>query len=323
MQFPLWRYGAYAIATAVTVALATANVAAAWALDDGAYRTVMIAVSLTADVGAPIALVAMMYYFHGHNPVAVLASLIVWAFCAYGEMNGAETWLKANSVTLSAPALKATEAQRAASAELETETGNLADIRKQLAGERREAKLDALQRREKASLERLEKLRPQTFTPSVEPPKLQFVGNERALAFALWLLSQAAWVMALGHAYTTKNHIVLGTSDPVVLTVRPTVHQETVNAVPALPGAALDVNSQHLENNHDERVHEHGERVHEHPVPPVLALVPRAPFVDQVVSHSKGGLSVRQITKKMGCSPTKIQNALKAQKMRVTTQGGE
>jgi hypothetical protein len=70
---------------------------------------------------------------------------------------------------LSAPAIKATEAQKAASADLEAETANLAEIRKLMAGERREARLDALQRREKASLERIDRLRPQTFTPSVEP----------------------------------------------------------------------------------------------------------------------------------------------------------
>ena len=43
----LWRYGAYAFAIAATLCLAAANVAWAWSLDDGVYRYVMIAVSVS------------------------------------------------------------------------------------------------------------------------------------------------------------------------------------------------------------------------------------------------------------------------------------
>jgi hypothetical protein len=244
-----WKYSAYAIATAVTLCLAAANTAWAMSLDSGTYRTVMIAVSMIADIGAPTGLVAMIHYQGDRDPLSAIAACILWVVCSYGEIKGAETWFKANTVTLEAPALKATEAQKAAAAELETETANLADIRKQLASERREVKLDALQRREKAALERLEKLRPQTFTTSVEPSRSQFEGNELALAFTLWLLSQAAWKMAIGRMHGTAHPTVQRTPDPVVLTVRPTVHQEAMNAVPALLGAA-DRKSTRLNSSH-------------------------------------------------------------------------
>jgi hypothetical protein len=201
MHFPLWRYGAYAFAIAATLCLAAANVAWAWSLNDGVYRYVMIAVSVAADIGAPCALMAMMHYHGDKDLTSALAAFVVWAFCGYAEIKGAEIWLKANSFVLSAPALKATEAQKAASADLEAETANLAEIRKLMAGERREARLDALQRREKASLERIDRLRPQTFTPGVEPARSQYAGNELALALALWLLSQVAWKMAVGRLH--------------------------------------------------------------------------------------------------------------------------
>jgi len=55
---------------------------------------------------------------------------VVWAFCGYAEVKGAEIWLKANNFVLSAPVIKATEAQKAANADLEAETANLAEIRK-------------------------------------------------------------------------------------------------------------------------------------------------------------------------------------------------
>ena len=226
-----WKYSAYAIAIAVTLCLAAANTAWAMSLDSGTYRTVMIAVSLIADVGAPTGLVAMIHYQGDRDPLSAIAACILWLVCSYGEVKGAETWFKANAFVISAPALKATEAQKAASAELETETGNLADIRKLMAGERREVKLDALQRREKASLERLEKLRPQTFASSVEPSRSQFEGNELALAFTLWLLSQAAWKMAIGRAHGSAQKAP-------VLTVRPTVVEPDSTSLNHLPAAS-------------------------------------------------------------------------------------
>jgi hypothetical protein len=319
MNFPLWRYGAYAFAIAATLCLAAANVAWAWSLDDGVYRYVMIAVSVAADIGAPCALMAMMHYHGEKDPTSALAAFVVWSFCGYAEVKGAETWLKANTFVISAPAIKATEAQKAASVELEAETANLAEIRKLLAGERREVKLDALQRREKAALERLEKLRPQTFTTSVEPARSQYIGNELALAFALWLLSQVAWKMAIGRMHGSKMNSDHGTARPVVPTVRPTVRQEALNTVPAFPGAARGVNSQNVENTQDERVHVHGE----HPVRPVLSLVFKDPFAEQAMAYSKAGFSVRQIAKSMGCSPTKIQNVLTALKTHATTHSGQ
>jgi hypothetical protein len=304
-----WKYSAYAIATAVTLCLAAANTAWAISLESGTYRTVMIAVSLIADVGAPTGLVAMIHYQGDRDPLSAIAACILWVVCSYGEIKGAETWFKVNTVTLEAPALKATEAQKAAAAELETETGNLADIRKQLASERREVKLDALQRREKASLERLEKLRPQTLTTGVETSHSQFEGNELALAFTLWLLSQAAWKMAIGRAHG-------GAAKPTVLTVRPTAHGEPVTTVPPTIDATPDMYSQTVENTPHERTPVHPAQ----PVHAQLTLVPKEPFAEQVLTYSKAGFSVRAIAKKMGCSPTKIQNALKAQKTLTTTQ---
>jgi hypothetical protein len=312
MQFPLWRYGAYAFAIAATLCLAAANVAWAWSLDDGVYRYVMIVVSVAADIGAPCALMAMMHHHGDRDPTSALAAFVVWSFCGYAEIKGAETWLKANTFVISAPAIKATEAQKSASAELETETANLADIRKQLASERREVKLDALQRREKDALARIERLRPQTFTTSVEPAKSQYVGNELALAFALWLLSQVAWKMAIGRMHG-------GAQKAPVITARPAVHHEPVNTVPPTIEATPDMYSQTVENTQHERVHVH-------PVQPAhvqLALVPKDTFAAQVLAYSKAGFSTRQIAKKMGCSPTKIQNVLKAQKTHATTHSGQ
>jgi hypothetical protein len=154
MSFPLWRYGAYAFAIAATLCLAAANVAWAWSLPDGVYRYVMIVAAVGADVGAPCALMAMMHYQGQGDPASALASFVVWAFCGYAEVHGAEVWLKSNSFVIASPAMKASEAQQAAAAELETETANLAGIRRLLATERRASRLDRLQRREKAGVPR-------------------------------------------------------------------------------------------------------------------------------------------------------------------------
>jgi hypothetical protein len=318
-KMQLWKYSAYAFAITATLCLAAANTAWALSLEPGVYRSVMIAVSLAADIGAPTGLIAMAYYHGEKDTLSVVAACVIWAVCSFAEVKGAETWLKANAFILAAPATKASEAQKSASVELEAETANLSEIRKLLASERKEVKLDALQRREKASLERLEKLRPQTFTATVEPSRSQFEGNELALAFTLWLLSQTAWRMALGRAHGSKMNGDQGTPNPVVLTVRPTVHQETMNAVPVVPSPVLQVNSHPIEENQHERVHVQATTVHEHPVLPVLSLVPRDPFADQVAAYSRAGLSIRKIAKEMGCSPTKIQNLLATQKKRVTT----
>jgi hypothetical protein len=252
----VWKYGAYAFAIAATLSLAAANVAWAWSLDDGVYRYVMITVSVAADVGAPCALMAMMHHHGDKDPASALAAFVVWAFCGYAEVKGAEVWLQTNTLVLSAPALKATEAQKAASADLEAETANLAQIRQLMTGERREARLDALQRREKASLERIDRLRPQTFTPSVEPARSQYAGNELALALALWLLSQVAWKMAVGRmhgAQRTPRTPVRDEQTPVVLTVRPTVRQEVTDAVPGEQADASSANSKAIEKIEQER----------------------------------------------------------------------
>ena len=200
-QMPLWQYGGYAFAVAATLCLAAANVAWAWSLPDGVYRYVMIAVSVAADIGAPCALMAMMHYQGEGDPGSALAAFVVWAFCGYAEVHGAEVWLKSNSFVIASPAMKAGEAQQAAAAELETETANLIEIRGLLARERRRSRLEHLQRREKAALERIDALKPQTFAATVEPARSQYVGNELALAFALWLLSQVAWRMAVGRLH--------------------------------------------------------------------------------------------------------------------------
>jgi hypothetical protein len=327
MQFPLWRYGAYAFAIAATLCLAAANVAWAWSLDDGVYRYVMIVVSAAADIGAPCALMAMMHHHGDKDPTSALAAFVVWAFCGYAEVKGAEIWLKANSFVLSAPAIKATEAQKAASADLEAETANLAEIRKLLAAERREVKLESLRRREKEALERLEKLRPQTFTPSVEPARSQYVGNEAALALALWLLSQVALKMAVGRlhgAQRTPRTPVRDEQSPVVLTVRPTVRQEAIDAVPSEQDDAPRANSKIIERSEKERVRANSERVSEQseqPVRRVLSVVPKDAFAEQVLAYSRAGFSVRQIAKKIGCGATKIQNVLKPKTLTTTENG--
>jgi hypothetical protein len=208
MKFPLWRYGAYAFAVAATLCLAAANVAWAWSLPDGVYRYVMIAVAVAADIGAPCALMAMMHYQGEGDPGSALAAFVVWAFCGYAEVHGAEVWLKSNSFVIASPAMKAGEAQQAAAAELERETANLIEIRGLLARERRRSRLEHLQRREKAALERIDQLRPKTFAATVEPARSQYVGNELALAFALWLLSQVAWRMAVGRLHGTGRAAV-------------------------------------------------------------------------------------------------------------------
>lgn len=200
MSFPIWRYGAYAFAIAVTACLAVANVAWAWGLDDGVYRYVMIAVSVTADVGAPCALMAMMYHHGNSDPTSALAAFVVWAMCGYAEVRGAETWLRSNMFMVSSPSAKAAEEKRVADLDTTREETNLSEIRKQLSVERREVRLDDLHKREKESLSRIEKLRPRTFTTNIAPAATQYDGNELCLAIALWLLSQAAWRVAVGRA---------------------------------------------------------------------------------------------------------------------------
>jgi hypothetical protein len=317
MRFPLWRYGAYAFAIAATLCLAAANVAWAWSLEDGVYRYVMIAVSMAADIGAPCALMAMMAHHQDRDPTSALAAFVVWAFCGYAEVRGAEVWLRANSFLVAAPALKAGEAQKAASAELEAETANLADIRRLLAGERREARLENLQRREKAALERVDRLRPQTFAAAVEPARSQYVGNELALSFALWLLSQVAWKMAVGRLHGAARTPVRG-EQPPVLGVRPPVRRELIDVAPREQGGEAGENRELIEKTPKERVRANGEQSGEHPVRPALTLVPRDAFAEQALAHSRAGLSVRQIAKKMGCGPTKVQGVLKPKAERTT-----
>ena len=342
MQFPLWRYGAYAFAIAATLCLAAANVAWAWSLDDGVYRYVMITVSVAADIGAPCALMAMMHYHGDKDPTSALAAFVVWAFCGYAEVKGAEIWLKTNSFLLSAPALKATEAQKAASADLEAETANLAEIRKLMAGERREARLDALQRREKASLERIDRLRPQTFTPGVEPARSQYAGNELALALALWLLSQVAWKMAVGRLHGVAR----ATVPPAKPASRPAGLVRF--ALAREPGGEPDEpllelvgpdqprgQDQHLDVVLKDTVSEPASHVARSVARPRLALVrdepasaprhepgePADAFARKVLDYDKAGFSARQIAKQLGCGRTKVQNILK-QKKPVTTESG-
>jgi hypothetical protein len=351
MTFPLWRYGAYAFAIAATLCLAAANVAWAWGLDDGVYRYVMIAVSVAADIGAPCALMAMMHHHGDKDPTSALAAFVVWAFCGYAEVKGAEIWLKTNSFILSAPALKATEAQKAASADLEAETTNLAEIRKLMAGERREARLDALQRREKAALERIEKLRPQTFTPSVEPARSQYAGNELALAFALWLLSQVAWKMAVGRLHGVA-HATVPPAKPASRPAGVVRFAVARDEPPGAPGREPDEpvhepllelvgpdkpqgQKQHLDMDHKDIIPESANCLAREAARPRLALVrdepadkprhepgePADAFARKVLDYDKAGFSARQIARQLGCGRTKVQNVLK-QKKSSTTQNG-
>jgi hypothetical protein len=330
MNFPLWRYGAYAVATAVTVVLATMNAASAWTLDAGVYRYLMITVSLLADVGAPVALVATTYYFRHSDPFAATASLIVLAACSYGEIAGAEVWLKSNSFVISAPAQRASEAQKAAASELEAETTNLTEIRKLLASERREIKLDSLRQREKAALERMERLRPQTFAANVEPPRLQFVGNERALAFALWLLSQAAWVMAMGRVHSAGERAPMGKGEPVTLTVRPTVVEKP-------QPVATSVNQWQPDDGPDDPGDPQpnggiGRPTGcDRPQPTStksrtpLKLVERHPALDEfqtkVRDLANAGFSEREIQKRTGATRHQVRQAKAAMKGQNTTKG--
>jgi hypothetical protein len=331
MNFPLWRYGAYAFAIAATLCLAAANVAWAWSLDDGVYRYVMIVVSVAADVGAPCALMAMMHYQAESDPTSALAAFVVWAFCGYAEIKGAEVWLRSNSFVISAPALKATEAQKAASVELEAEAVNLTEIRKLLASERREAKLDALQRREKASLERLEKLRPQTFVANVEPARSQYVGNELALAFALWLLSQVAWKMAIGRMHGTKSR----SDKTTVLTVRPTVVEPLVER-PQPVSTSANQQLNHLQQDDDPDAPQpmggikqptgcdRSQPASTKPRTP-LKLVEHRPALDEfqtkVRDLTKAGFSERDIQKKTGATRHQVRQAKAAvQEHRTTSE---
>jgi hypothetical protein len=328
MTFPLWRYGAYAFAIAATLCLAAANVAWAIALDEGVYRSVMIALSIAADVGAICALMAIFHYQAEGDAISVIAAAAIWACCGYAEVKGAEVWLKANSFVISAPAAKATEAQKAASAELTEETANLADIRKLLASERREVKLDSLRQREKEALARVEKLRPQTFTTAIEPARSQYVGNELTLAFALWLLSQLAWRMAVGRLHGQPRVAVrprVERDQPSGRTVRPTVRPEVIDIHANDAGADMSADSQSIDVVHadtsTDSVRTDSGQQNGQPVRPALTVVPKDNFKEQVLTLSKAGFSVRQIADRMGCGRTKVQDVLKPKKQ-ITTEGG-
>ena len=343
MRFPLWRYGAYAFAIAATLCLAAANVAWAWSLEDGVYRYVMIMVSVAADIGAPCALMAMMAHHQDRDPTSALAAFVVWAFCGYAEVKGAEVWLKANSFLISSPALKASEAQKAAAAELEAETANLAEIRKLLAGERREAKLDNLQRREKAAIERLDRLRPQTFTTTVEPARSQYVGNELALAFALWLLSQVAWKMAIGRFHGVARATVppaQPASRPAGLVRFALARDEPAHEPGREPDEPLHEpllelvgpdkprgQDQHLDVVLKDTASEPASQMARSVARPRLALVrdepggPAEAFARKVLDYDKAGFSARQIARQLGCGRTKVQNILKKKKPGTTESG--
>ena len=317
----VWKYGAYAFAIAATLCLAAANVAWAWSLDDGVYRYVMITVSRGGRHRRALRA-------HGHDALSRRQRPRLGAGGLRGlgvlrlRRGQGRRGLAANQhLRPFGPALKASEAQKAASADLEAETANLAEIRQLMTGERREARLDALQRREKASLERIDRLRPQTFTPSVEPARSQYAGNELALALALWLLSQVAWKMAVGRmhgAQRTPRTPVRDEQPPVVLTVRPTVRQGVTDAVPANRATPPSANSKALEKPEQERVFANSEQSSEQPVRRTLSVVPKDAFAEQVLAYSRAGFSVRQIAKKMGCGATKVQNVLKPKTLTTT-----
>ena len=218
MSFPAWRYGAYALAVAVTLSVATANVAWAWGLDDGVYRYVMITVSVCADVGCVIAFLAMHHYFAESDPASVCACLLIWLACGYAEIKGAETWFRSNTFYVSSPSAKAAEERNVAVLDTAREEENLSSIRKSLASERRESIRDDLHKREKESLSRIDKLRPKTFSTNVAPVATQYDGKELLLSFALWLLSQAAWRMAIGRKKTSAQE----DSHPLSVAVRRT-----------------------------------------------------------------------------------------------------
>jgi len=175
-------------------------------------------VSVAADVGAPCALMAMMYHHGDRDPTSALAAFVVWAMCGYAEVRGAETWFRSNTFMVSSPSAKAAEEKRVADLDAAREEMNLSEIRKQLSVERREVRLDDLHKREKESLSRIEKLRPRTFTTNIAPVATQYDGNELYLALALWLLSQAAWRMAIGR----KREPAKGGGRPLSVVVRRT-----------------------------------------------------------------------------------------------------
>jgi hypothetical protein len=110
-------------------------------------------------------------------------------------------------------------------------------------------------------------------------------------------------------------------------TVRPdrtdTVRQETLDSDGSEQPCRDGANSQEAENHQEEQPGEQseqsGEQAVREGVRPVLTIVPKGGFADQVMAYSKAGFSVRQIAKKMGCGPTKIQNILKPKTQSATS----
>lgn len=193
----MWRYGVALMALAATGCAVAANLSWAWGLDAGGFRTVALIGSATCDVGVVSMLFAMLGHHSAGRPVLASVAMAVWLTCSAGEICGGAAWMEANTGRIEEPAAKAREAADAAASGLAEEKAALEKIRTALIRETDRNKLRDLRKQRDESIATIERMTPKAYTATIVPFKSPVAGVELYVAFAFWLFSQAAWVVAL------------------------------------------------------------------------------------------------------------------------------
>jgi hypothetical protein len=224
MKWAIPEYAAAVFAFAMWVALAAMNISLAYVQGSLFWQIVGYVFFGVFDVCAVlfVPLVVKNYAADQHARTVVFA--ILWAACCLVEGLGAYSALRGYSIKATTPTIAAEENRKAAVADLEAEQANLTGIRTQMKTERKASLVDALQNREKASLERIAKLRPKTSVTSVDATQEWWVGYEAAVVFSLWVFCQMA-VFGLTGTLHGGHHAQLS---PVQIDITPRRETQTV-----------------------------------------------------------------------------------------------
>jgi hypothetical protein len=213
---PALKYGLYGAAVVVIGCLAYMNVAWALAIPEGPFRYIMIAFSLTADVGAPMLIATFKSYHQMGKMVNATGAVVLWlVFCGI-EIGGATEWLKINTAAIESPADVSERAIQEAQKDLEAERGSLKAIKDRMLSERKESKIAELRIDRDASQKRINELSAKAGAARVAKLQNWFFGKEVYLAVLLSVVGQYLVSLAMG-VENPKNQHARTALDPEIL----------------------------------------------------------------------------------------------------------
>jgi len=188
----VWRVSSGLFVVATWGALVALNVRCAFLMDARVEFQIVAAIWLAViDLAVIGFLVRAFDEGRAKRPGRAMACVALWAACSAAECAGGNMALLDYTHAATAPAALSEEQRQAAAAELRGEEANLGEIRRQMKSERKASLIAALERREKASVARIEIVRPQTFVAAQSShPRLWWDGWEPYVVCSFWLLSQ-------------------------------------------------------------------------------------------------------------------------------------